>query len=136
MIMILYPSRTLSISIAQPYQTVYNFICEPDNMHLWADGLHNLNFEDGDWVIDTPKGKATIQFSVCNSFGIVDHYVRLPDGFEIYIPLRVIENGHGADVVFTLFHHSSMSFDEFERDAIAVEKDLRTLKTILENKHD
>jgi hypothetical protein len=134
--MILYPSRLLNISISKPYQFVYNFLSEPDNFHLWADGLTDLKFEDGEWVIDTPKGKATVQFSIRNAFGIADHYVKFQDGFEIYIPLRVIENGDGTDVQFTLFHNASLSFDQFEKDAELVEKDLRTLKNILENEHD
>jgi hypothetical protein len=134
--MILYPSRIVTLSIAKPYQDVYNFLSEPDNYYLWADGLNNLSFTDGEWMIETSKGKAIVQFSIRNSFGIADHYIKFQDGFEIYVPLRVIENGEGADVQFTLFHHPALSFDDFERDAGLVEKDLRTLKNILEKEHD
>ncbi|HEY1095673.1 MAG TPA: SRPBCC family protein [Alphaproteobacteria bacterium] len=130
------PDRTITISIDRPYQDVYNFLAEPENFPLWAEGLGRLDFIYGDWIVQTPQGPMSIRFTIRNSFGIVDHYITVPDGKEIYVPMRVIESGEGAQVIFTLFHRPDMTFEQFENDIQLVEKDLYKLKTTLEEKHD
>lgn len=67
-----------------------------------------------------------------NEFGILDHFATLPDGQEILNPIRVVPNGAGSEVVFTLFQTAGMSDQRFAEDAGSVEADLRSLKTILE----
>jgi hypothetical protein len=126
------PAKILNITIAKPYQQVYNFLAEPENFPLWAHGLEQLNFVYGDWTVQTPDGPAIVRFSIRNSFGILDHYVTLPNGQELYMPMRVIENGNGAEVTFILYHQPGMSFEQFGKDQTAVENDLKKLKTILE----
>ena len=128
----LLPDRTITINVNRPYQAVYNFLAEPENFPSWAKGMGDLNFVYGDWMLQTPQGAATVRFSIRNSFGIVDHFITIAGVGEIYIPMRVIENGDGAQIIFTLFHQPEMTFEQFENDITAVEKDLLTLKTLLE----
>jgi hypothetical protein len=47
---------------------------------------------------------------------VLDHWVTLPDGTEISIPLRVVANGDGAEVTLTLFRAPGMDDATFERD--------------------
>ena len=58
--------------------------------------------------------------------------VTLPDGQTFNNPMRVVPNGAGSLVTFTLFRQDGMSDAEFERDAGMVESDLQTLKRVLE----
>lgn len=60
----------------------------------------------------------------------MDHYVQA-GGPEIYIPLRIIQNGDGADVQFTLFRQPGMSDAKFAADAEWVERDLLALKALV-----
>lgn len=46
--------------------------------------------------------------------------------------MRVVPNGKGAEVVFTLFHLPNMSDQKFQKDAALVDRDLKTLKRLLE----
>jgi hypothetical protein len=46
--------------------------------------------------------------------------------------MRVIADGEGCEVVFTLRRQPGMSDEDFERDAAAVLADLGTLKRLLE----
>jgi hypothetical protein len=46
--------------------------------------------------------------------------------------MRVVANGDGAEVVFTLFQREGMSDDETARDAAMVARDLKALKLLLE----
>jgi hypothetical protein len=129
----MFPSRTISVSIGKPLTEVYAFASVPENFMKWASGLATTLHREGDqWIADTPEGKATVRFSERNSYGVLDHWVTLPDGQEIYIPLRAIANDNGSEVSLTLLRLSAMDDAAFERDAATVAKDLGVLKQILE----
>ena len=73
-----------------------------------------------------------VRFTERNSFGVLDHYVIPELGVEVYIPLRVIANGTGSELIFTLFRLSDMSDEKFAADAEWVMRDLNALKSLLE----
>jgi hypothetical protein len=62
----------------------------------------------------------------------MDHYVTTTSGVEVYVPMRVLANGSGSEVVFTLFRLPDMSDEKYAEDMQLVERDLRGLKDILE----
>ena len=57
--------------------------------------------------------------------------VTLPDGQTFNNPMRVVPNGAGSLVTFTLFRQEGMSDADFARDVGMVESDLQTLKRVL-----
>jgi hypothetical protein len=61
-----------------------------------------------------------------------DHDVTLPSGETVHNPMRVVADGRGCEVVFTLRRRPGMSDEDFVRDADAVSADLTTLKGVLE----
>lgn len=129
----MFPSRTISVQIGKPLDDVYARAHRPDSFMKWASGLATTLHKEGDeWIADTPEGKATVRFSERNAYGVLDHWVLLPTGQEIYIPLRVIANDEGCEVGLTLFRLSEMDDVAFERDAATVSKDLGVLKRWLE----
>lgn len=75
-----------------------------------------------------------IEFVPANDYGVLDHSVTLPTGEAIYNPMRVIADGDGCEVVFTLRRQASMSNEDFGRDARAVAADLANLKRLMEAK--
>lgn len=124
---------TLQISIEHSLEQTYGFLHEPENFPKWASGLGSgLTRENGKWHADAPQGRAEVTFSEGNEYGIADHWVKLPDGHELYIPLRVIANGAGCAVLLTLFRAPGVSNETFARDQEWVRKDLQTLKQLLE----
>jgi hypothetical protein len=58
--------------------------------------------------------------------------VTLPSGDVIDNPMRVVPNGDGCEVVFTLRRLPDMSDEDFERDAGLVQADLTRLKQLME----
>jgi hypothetical protein len=128
-----FESRTLSIRINGPADMVYAFMSAPENLAKWASGLgKSLTNRDGEWIAETPQGPVKVRFTERNSFGVLDHYVIPEPGVEIYIPMRVISNGTGSEVLFTLFRLPEMSDDKFAEDAEWVKRDLNILKQLLE----
>jgi hypothetical protein len=73
-----------------------------------------------------------LRFVAHNDLGVLDHYVSPAPGVEIYAPMRVLANGSGAEVLFTLFQLPGMSDEEYAEDAGLVTRDLETLKDVLE----
>jgi hypothetical protein len=125
-------ATTLGISIDRDWRDVYDTIWRPQAFPKWASGLANQTFEkrDGYWAADGPAGSVKIRFTDQNPFGVMDHYVELGDGNEIYIPLRVFQNGKGAEVALTLFRQPDMTIDKFEADVAWVRRDLESLKAL------
>src|SRR5512139_1010493 len=99
-----WPVRHVSVSIERPPQDVYAFASDPANLPRWAAGLsRGIEEVDGEWVADSPMGKVKVRFVPRNAFGVLDHDVVLPTGESVHNPMRVLPNGAGSEVVFTLF---------------------------------
>jgi hypothetical protein len=127
-------SRHLSVSINRDARDVYNFVCVPENFPRWASGLgKSLKKVKGEWVAETANGLVRIQFSEHNEFGVLDHWVSPKPGLQIYIPMRVIPNGIGSELIFTLFRLPDMTDDQFAADTEWVKRDLTALKKLLES---
>lgn len=129
-------SRHISIGIERPIAEVYDFVADPLNLPRWAAGLAGSSVErDGQqWFTESPMGRITFTFTPHNDFGVLDHHVTLPTGETVHNPLRVIPDGDGCEVVFTLRQRPGMSDDDFERDADAVTRDLATLRSLVETR--
>jgi hypothetical protein len=125
--------RHISVSIARAPEDVYSFASKVENVPRWASGLgravRNVN---RDWVVDGPLGQVKVRFVEPNDLGILDHDVTLASGVTIHNPLRVVPNGTGSEVTFTVFRQPGMSEQQFAEDAKAVERDLKVLKDLLE----
>ncbi|WP_329230054.1 MULTISPECIES: SRPBCC family protein [unclassified Streptomyces] len=126
-------TRHLSIHIDRPAGQVYAYASEPSHLPAWAAGLGaSIEETDGQWIADSPMGRVVVDFAPRNDFGVLDHHVTLPSGETVYNPVRVIADGPGCEVVFTLRRRPGVSAEEFRRDEAAVSADLATLKRIAE----
>ena len=103
-------SRQISESIDRPAAEVYDYAADPANLPEWAPGLgSSVENIDGRWFVETPAGRAGFAFVERNEFGVLDHEVTLPSGDVIYNPMRVVPNGDGCEVVFSLRRLPGMS---------------------------
>lgn len=83
-------------------------------------------------VVETQQEKIKVVLAERNNFGILDHSVKLTSGVEIYIPMRVVKNVDGSEVMLTVFQTPEMTDEVFTKDVGTVEKDLNHLKVIIE----
>jgi len=130
-------SRTVSVGINCEPGRVYEFVSNPENLPTWATAFcRSVRRLDGEWIIDTPQGPVKIRFVSKNDAGILDHYVSPVPGVAIYVPMRVVPNGSGSEVLLTVFQQPDMPDDQFAQDLRLVEQDLNSLKRALENSID
>lgn len=128
-----HPTRTLTISISAPPERVQTFVSDPRNLPAWATAFcQSVREEAGQWFIRTSSGEVQLRFIEPNPFGLLDHWVQVTPDMEIHVPMRVVLNGLGSEVLFTLFQPATMSAEQFAADAALVEQDLRKLKQVLE----
>ena len=129
------PSRSRFISewIDRAAADVYEYASDPANLPHWAPGLgSSVENVDGQWFVETSEGRVGVAFAPANAYGVLDHQVTLPSGDVIYNPMRVVPDGEGCEVVFSLRRLPDMSDEDFARDAGLVQADLTRLKRVLE----
>ena len=126
-------SRHLSVSIDRPAGAVYAYARDPAHLPAWAAGLAaGIRRERGEWVADSPMGRVLVRFVPVNEYGVLDHDVVLPDGTSVTNPFRVLADGPGCEVVFTVRRRPAMTDEEWATDTAAVTADLEALKRVLE----
>jgi hypothetical protein len=128
-----YKSRVVTVSIDRNWRDVYDFASVPENYPRWAAGLGRRFEKSGEeWTAEDPNGRLIrIRFSRPNEFGVLDHVVFAATS-ETSNALRVVPNGTGAEIMFVLLKAPDMSEEAFAADAAAVERDLHSLKALLE----
>ncbi|TIS69693.1 SRPBCC family protein [Mesorhizobium sp.] len=131
--MTIYKSRIITASIDRDWREVYDVASIPENFQRWAAGLGRRFERSGEeWTAEDPEGRPIrIRFSRPNEFGVLDHIV-FAEGKETRNAVRVVPNGTGAEVMFVLLRKPDMTEEIFAADAAAVERDLNTLKAMLE----
>ncbi|MFH0887246.1 MAG: SRPBCC family protein [bacterium] len=122
------------MTIAGDWQKVYGFISDLDNFPLWAKTFcRTIRKLDDTWYeIGTDQGPLRIRVTPRNEFGIIDYHIAAGQGAEVYVPPRMIANGTGCEVQFTLFQRPGMTDEMFVCDRALVEQDLATLKKQME----
>jgi len=128
------PAITLSVTIARPWQEVYEAFWRPSDFARWASGLSEFALrQDGEsWIGEGAEGGIRVVFTPHNAFGVMDHHVTPDDAETVHVPLRVIANGAGAEVQLTLFRQPDMDDETFARDRRWIRRDLMKLKELAE----
>jgi hypothetical protein len=127
-------AQTISVTIAAPPERVYAFASNPENLPRWVPSFfQSVERIDGEWVAQSTVGRVVVEFVHDNDLGVLDHTVTLPSGARLTNPMRVIPNGDGSEILFTLIQHQDMTDQQFQEDAELVLSDLHTLRRLLDS---
>jgi len=108
----------IGIHVSRPAELAYSYVADPAHLPCWAAGV---------------DAATEVRFVPPNEHLVLDHDVTLPDGSVTRNPMRVLPDGDGCEVVFTLRRGTGTSDEAFDADADAVRSDLQTLKELLEH---
>ena len=125
-------SLTLAVQSTASATRVYDYAADPTNLPTWAPGLcKSVAQFDGSWIVESPSEETYgFAFVEANAFGVLDHTVETPSGEAMLNPMRVIANGPGSEIHFTVFQRAGMSDVDFERDVGLVRADLERLARV------
>jgi hypothetical protein len=127
-------SKTFSLKLNASANDVYFFVSNPENLPKWATTFCKSIKRDGsDWVIETNEGFVRVKYVEKNNLGVLDHFIYLTPDVEVYVPMRVVRNHEGSEMLFTLFKLPFMDDERFKLDCKLVEQDLTTLKIVMES---
>jgi len=131
----MYRAHTVSVGIAVAPQVVYDYASDPANLPSWAPGfVLSIQRQGADWIAQTTLGRVAVRFAARNEFGVLDHDVDLPAG-SFHNAMRVVPNGAGSEVLFTLIQLPGIADQQFQQDMDIVRADLNKLRTLLEHRH-
>lgn len=130
----MYMSKTITLPIARQLEEVYEFLLEPRNYPRWAASLGGRfeNVGGRDWRAETPHGEVIIRFAERNDLGVLDHGVFREGEQPRMRMMRVVANGEGCELIYTIFNREGASAEAFESEAEWMATELAVLKTYLE----
>ncbi len=102
-------------------------------MFAFGDKVHDGNNQASDvrhLTVSIARPPSVVYAFASNPANVAPAW---PSGVTIHNPMRVMANGEGSEVVFSLFHLPGVSDAKFAEDATWVMKDLETLKRVLES---
>jgi hypothetical protein len=132
----LFRATTVSISIERSPEEVYRFAGDGRNLPAWITSfIQAVQATSDGWLADTPAGPLPFRFVAPNALGVLDHRVGPGPGLPqaVLNPMRVVANGSGSEMLFTLFQLPGTSAEQYAADLEMVRSDLATLKRVLED---
>ena len=129
---------TVRITIEAPLPTVVDDLADPLNHPEWATEFFigpALPAEGDEVLVTVPRmgGEVHMRVDADVATGTIDMYLA-PVGapFGPPLPVRVVPNGTGADVLFTLARMPGMSDQQWADGLVSMQRELDNLKHRLE----
>src|SRR5690606_6379621 len=95
--------RNISTRIDAPPERVYEVARDPYNLPRWAPSFFRAVERVGnDWVVQSPLGRARLEFAPLNEEGVLDHTLQLDSGETFVNHMRVVPSGDGSEISFAL----------------------------------
>lgn len=122
----------MSVSIDRTPQDVYDYAADVTHLPDWAFFESVEPAGDG-WTATVPDGDpVTIHFTPRNELGVLDHVVDVGGGETVSSVMRVVANGAGSELLFTVFRRPAGTDAQFDADVATVARDLGIIKHLLE----
>ena len=130
---------TRAITIARPYAVVLTYLSDPTRYSEWAVEYFTspvTAIDENTYRMQTTLGPMRFRISVDHAIGAVDLYITGVDQpFSYSLPIRVLNNQDGVDVLFTLAREDFLSDDRWVESLAMLERELVILKSILETQN-
>jgi hypothetical protein len=127
-------TRTISVTIDAPFERVVADLVDPSTHPEWATRFFAgpaVLAEDGMYEVDVPTmgGRTRVSVEADVGRGVIDVFLA-PAGapFGPPLPIRVLPNGDGADVLFTLARLPGMTDQQWTDGIAGMEEELQNLK--------
>jgi len=130
----IFQTRTLAISIDAPFAKVVMDLADPVTHPEWAKEFFSgaaKRTGTEEVLVSVPMMGGIVRYKIeaDTKRGVLDLFFA-PDGvdFGVPIPVRLIKNGDGVDVLWTLTRFPGMPDSAWEHGVASMEKELLALK--------
>jgi uncharacterized protein YndB with AHSA1/START domain len=127
---------TKSVAIDRAPEAVFAYIADAANWPRWA--VVNVlkvapSGAPGWWQMETPRGPGKLRIAAEPDHLLLDHEF-VSDEAHWTVPARVVRDGAGALFMMTFFQPPGFADDFFDAQIGLVDRELATLKEILEGR--
>lgn len=93
-------NRLLTLTLAAPRATAFNFLADIENLPAWTGGLCEwVELHRDGWWAYTALGELSVETKVDDIAGEIDLRLRHTSGWQAVIPLRVRSDGDGGAII-------------------------------------
>ncbi|HET8631370.1 MAG TPA: hypothetical protein VFL91_28445 [Thermomicrobiales bacterium] len=128
-------SQTVVKSVELPCSAAAAFAFLADGRNWPRFAIHNIFAirpgDDGDWLIDTPRGPGRLRLRPDAASGILDHEFIDPREGRWDVPARVVPAGERAIFIMTLTRPTGMAERDFVTGLALLDDELATLQRLL-----
>lgn len=127
-------TETVRITIDAPFEQVVADLADPSTHHEWGTEFFATPARptaDGEVVATVPRmgGEVRMRIDAHLDCGLIDIYLApLGAPFGPPLPVRVLPNGDGVDVLFTLARFPGQTDSEWEDGLASMARELERLK--------
>lgn len=131
-------TKTLTVTIDAPFEQVAKYLADPANAHEWATEFFAAPLRptsNGEWIASVPVmgGETRYRQDVDLEHGLIDVFLAPTDGeFGPPLPVRLLRNGDGTDVLWTLARMPGTPDQAWSAGVESMQRELDHLKTLLE----
>jgi hypothetical protein len=110
-------TRTITLTVATPGDTVFNFLADIENLPRWSGGFCEwIELHREGWWAYTALGELEVASKVDDIAGTIDLRFAHAAGWKLVLPVRVRTDGEGGALVrFTCAQPAGLSDEAFER---------------------
>ena len=129
-----FPTKTLSVTIDASFEQVARDLADPKTHPEWAVEFFREVVRPGkndEVVVFSPFMGTDVRFRVEADIerGILDLYLAPTSGeFGPPLPVRLLHNGDGVDVLWTLTRFPGTPDERWETGLVSMERELQNLK--------
>lgn len=133
------PTGTVTVTIDAPYEQVAAYVADPARAHEWATEFYAEPMrpaEGGEWLATVPMMGGEVRFrqEVALEHGVIDMFLAPKDGpWGPPLPVRLLRNGSGADVLWTLTRFPGTPDEAWQAGLDSMRRELEHLKKTLES---
>lgn len=127
-------TETLRVTIDAPFSQVVLDLADPSSHPEWATEFFagkSTPIEGDEVMVEVPRmgGTARMKVDADTGSGRIDLYLA-PEGvpYGPPLPVRVVPNGDGVDVLFTLVRMPGQGDDEWANGLESMQRELMNLK--------
>ena len=128
-------SLTKTITINAPFDKVFSFISQEENLPKWAtDYCKGIRKDGDDYIISTPEGDMFFEIQACDETGVVDMYGGETKEEMIRWPRSVAGLPDGKSLyMFTCLQTPDIDDDMFDMHCQTLDKELEEVRKNVEN---